>query len=118
MRNFLFELKEGLLIALRALRANKIRSALTMLGIFIGITVVVLMSTAIKGIDNSFQRGISALGSDVLYVSKYAWFSNTDWWRIRNRPNIDMADFEKFKNLVKLPIAVAPVINSNQTIKF
>ncbi|NNG28161.1 MAG: FtsX-like permease family protein [Ignavibacteriaceae bacterium] len=118
MRNFLFELKEGLLIALRALRANKIRSILTMLGIFIGITVVVLMSTAIKGIDNSFQRGISALGSDVLYVSKWEWFSNTDWWRMRNRKNIDMADYEKFKNLAKLPIAVAPVINSNQTIKY
>ena len=66
MKNVAFEFKEGMLIALRALRANKIRAALTMLGIFIGITVVVLMSTAIKGIDNSFQQGISALGSDVL----------------------------------------------------
>ena len=59
MRYILFELKEGLLIAFRALRTNKVRTSLTMLGIFIGITVVVLMSTAIKGIDNSFQSGIS-----------------------------------------------------------
>ena len=118
MRNFLFELKEGLLIALRALRANKIRSILTMLGIIIGIWVVVLMSTAIKGIDNSFQNGISALGSDVLYISKWEWFSNTDWWRMRNRKNIDMAEFEKFKNLAKLPLAVAPTTNSNRTVKY
>jgi putative ABC transport system permease protein len=118
MRNLLFELKEGLLIALRALRANKIRAALTMLGIFIGITVVVLMSTAIKGIDNSFQRGISALGSDVLYIDKFEWFSNTDYWRMRNRRNIDMADYEKFKDLAKLPLAVAPVTSSMQTIKY
>jgi len=62
MRYFLFELKEGMMIAFRALKANKVRTSLTMLGIFIGITVVVLMSTAIKGIDNSFQDGISALG--------------------------------------------------------
>jgi putative ABC transport system permease protein len=118
MRYILFELKEGLLIAFRALKANKVRTSLTMLGIFIGITVVVLMSTAIKGIDNSFQDGISALGSDVLYVDKWAWFSNEDWWRMRNRRNIDMADYEKFKELVKLPIAVAPVINSQQTVKY
>jgi putative ABC transport system permease protein len=118
MRYILFELKEGLLIAFRALKANKVRTSLTMLGIFIGITVVVLMSTAIKGIDNSFQDGISALGSDVLYVDKWAWFSNEDWWRMRNRKNIDMADYEKFKELVKLPIAVAPVINSQQTVKY
>jgi putative ABC transport system permease protein len=118
MRYILFELKEGLLIAFRALRANKIRTTLTMLGIFIGITVVVLMSTAIKGIDNSFQQGISALGSDVLYVDKWAWFSNEDWWRLRNRKSIDMADYENFKELARLPIAVAPVINSQQVVKY
>jgi putative ABC transport system permease protein len=89
-----------------------------MLGIFIGITVVVLMSTAIKGIDNSFQNGISALGSDVLYIDKWAWFSNEDWWRLRNRQNIDMADYQAFKEMAKLPLAVAPVINSQQTVKF
>ena len=100
------------------LRANKVRTSLTMLGIFIGITVVVLMSTAIKGIDNSFQDGISALGSDVLYVDKWAWFSNEDWWKLRNRRSIDMADYQSFKELVRLPIAVAPVINSRQTVKY
>jgi putative ABC transport system permease protein len=89
-----------------------------MLGIFIGITVVVLMSTAIKGIDNSFQNGISALGSDVLYIDKWAWFSNEDWWKLRNRKSIDMADYEQFKELARLPIAVAPVINSQQTVKY
>ena len=118
MRYILFEFKEGLLIAFRSLRANKVRTSLTMLGIFIGITVVVLMSTAIKGIDNSFQNGISALGSDVLYIDKWAWFSNEDWWRLRNRQNIDMADYQAFKEMAKLPLAVAPVINSQQTVKF
>ncbi len=118
MRYILFEFKEGLLIAFRSLRANKVRTSLTMLGIFIGITVVVLMSTAIKGIDNSFQNGISALGSDVLYIDKWAWFSNEDWWRLRNRQNIDMADYQAFKELARLPLAVAPVINSQQTVKF
>ncbi|MFO7526805.1 MAG: ABC transporter permease [Ignavibacteriaceae bacterium] len=118
MRAILFELKEGLAIALRAIRANKIRSALTMLGIIIGITVVVTMSTAIKGIDNSFQDGISALGSDVLYIDRWAWFTNVEWWRMRNRKNIELSDFEKFKQMAKLPIAVAPVLNTFQTVKF
>ncbi|NWG27790.1 MAG: ABC transporter permease [Ignavibacteriaceae bacterium] len=118
MKTFLFEFKEGLLIALRAIRANKIRAALTMLGIFIGITVVVLMSTAIKGIDNSFESGISALGSDVLYIDKWAWFSNEDWWKIRNRRNITMEDYEKFRDAARLPLATAPVINSRQTVKY
>jgi putative ABC transport system permease protein len=118
MTPIFFELREGLAIAWRAIRANKIRAALTMLGIFIGITAVVLMSTAIKGIDNSIQNGVSALGSDVLYIDKWAWFSNNDWWTMRNRRNIDMEDFHRFKELAKLPLAVAPVTNSVQTIKY
>lgn len=117
MRILLFEFKEGILIALKAIYSNKIRSILTMLGIFIGVSVVITMSTAIKGIDNSFQSGISSLGSDVLYVDKWAWFTNVDWWKIRNRKNITMEEFYKFKNMVKLPVAVAPVTNAIQIVK-
>lgn len=112
------QFKEGLLISLRAIRANKIRSVLTTLGIVIGVCSVVLMSTAIKGVDNSFESGISALGSDVLYIDKFAWFSNQDWWKIRNRRNIRYEDYEKFKELVKLPLAVAPTAFSLRTVKY
>lgn len=118
MSSIFLELSEGLSIAWRAIKANKIRAALTMLGIFIGVTAVVLMSTAIKGIDNSLQNGVSALGSDVLYIDKWAWFSNDEWWTMRNRRNLDMEDFHRFKDLAKLPLAVAPVTNSVQTIKY
>jgi putative ABC transport system permease protein len=118
MRTLLFEVKESALIALRAIRANKVRSILTMLGIIIGVTSVVLMTTAIKGIDNSFQNGISALGSDVLYIDKWAWFSNEDWWKMRNRRNITMEDYDKFKDLAKLPTATAPVMDTRQTVKY
>lgn len=118
MRTLLFEIKESMFIALRAIRANKIRSSLTMLGIIIGVTAVVLMSTAIKGIDNSFQRGMSSLGSDVLYIDKWQWFSNVEWWKMRNRRNLRMEDYDKFKEMAKLPVATAPVITSRQTIKF
>lgn len=118
MNTFFFELKEGMLIALRAIRSNKVRAILTMLGIVIGITSVVTMTTAIRGIDNAFQNGISALGSDVLYISKWPWFSNVDFFKVRNRRKLDMSEFEKFKELARTPVAVAPVISSRQTVKF
>ncbi len=118
MNTFMFELKESMLIALRAIRANKVRSILTMLGIIIGVTSVVVMTTAIKGINNSFQNGISALGSDVLYIDKWAWFSNEDWWKMRNRKNLTMEDYDEFRNMAKLPLATAPVTNTRQTVKY
>ncbi len=119
MKNFLYELKESLLISLYAIRANKVRSMLTTLGIIIGVTSVVLMSTAIKGIDNAFQKGVSSLGSDNLYIDKWAWFNNDiPWWEMRNRKNLDMDDFKKYEDLAKLPAAVAPTIWTNKKIKF
>ncbi len=119
MKNYLFELKEGLLISLRAIRVNKVRSVLTTLGIVIGVTSVVLMSTAIKGIDDSFRSGVSALGSDNLYISKWAWFNNDiPWWEMRNRKNVDMEDYRKYRDLAKLPLAIAPSVMTNQTVKY
>ena len=110
MRHHLFEWKEGLLISLTAIRANKARSILTMLGIVIGICSVALMATAINGIDKAFVNGISALGSDNLYIDKYAWFSDEDFFLMRNRKNVTMDQFERFAKLAKLPLAVAPTI--------
>jgi putative ABC transport system permease protein len=118
MKNYIYELKEGLIISLHALRANKIRAVLTTLGIFIGVTSVVLMSTAINGIDGAFQRGISSMGSDVLYIDKWAWFSDDNWWNIRNRRNLTLEDYEKFKDLVKLPVATAPYLWSLENLNY
>lgn len=117
--NFLFELKEGLIISLKAIRANKARSVLTTLGIIIGVASVVLMSTAIKGIDQSFQEGVSSLGSDNLYIDKWEWFNNDiPWWELRNRKDLKMEDYDKYNQLAKLPLSVAPSSNTHRTIKF
>ena len=118
MKDFLFELREGFSISFRAIRANKVRSILTTLGIVIGVTSVVLMSTAIKGIDNAFQTGVASLGSDNLYIDKWEWFNNdTPWWELRNRKNLDLQDYEKYKQLAKLPLATAPTVWSFQSVK-
>ncbi len=109
MRNFLFELKEGLFISFRAIGANKGRSVLTTLGIVIGVWAVVTMSTAIKGIDNAFKTGVASLGSDNIFIDKWAWFNHdTPWWELRNRRDLTMEDYEKYRSLAKLPIAIAP----------
>jgi putative ABC transport system permease protein len=118
VRFHFFEWKEGLLISLAAIRANKARSLLTMLGIVIGICSVALMATAINGIDKAFVSGISSLGADNLYIDKYAWFSNEDFFLMRNRKNISMDQFEQFEKLAKLPVAVAPTILSVHKVLF
>ncbi|HYC72118.1 MAG TPA: ABC transporter permease [Opitutaceae bacterium] len=88
MRRFLSEFVESLRIAAAQIRANKLRSALTALGVIIGIVAVTLMGTAINGIDAGVDRSMSGFGDDVLYVTKWPWKDVDDWWNLRNRPPI------------------------------
>ena len=87
----MMDFHETFTVAMDALRANKMRSGLTTLGIVIGIVTVTLMGTAIEGLNAAFLRSISAIGTDVLYIQKFAWFSDEPWWKIRNRREIWLA---------------------------
>jgi putative ABC transport system permease protein len=82
------ELTEACRIALAQIRAHKLRSVLTALGVIIGITAVTLMGAAIHGMDVSFDRSLSLLGNNVLYLDKWPWFNAMDWWNYVNRPAI------------------------------
>lgn len=108
MRNILIEFREILSIALRAIKANKLRSVLTTLGIIIGIVAVTTMSTAIVGLREAFMSSISSLGSDVLYVDKYPWFSMGDWSRYRNRKDITYDQYDRLRSVLKNYEAMAP----------
>lgn len=67
----LFEVKEGVLMALTALKANKMRSFLTILGVLIGVTAVIGMVSIIQGLNNSMAQQIESLGSDTIYVTRF-----------------------------------------------
>jgi putative ABC transport system permease protein len=88
LTRFLHELLESLRIAFAQIRANKTRSALTALGVVIGIVSVTLMGTAILGIDAGVDRSLAGFGDDVLYITKWPWHEVDDWWTYRNRPRL------------------------------
>jgi putative ABC transport system permease protein len=62
---------EGVGIALDALRANKVRAALTILGVAIGVTVVIAIGSAITGINRSITAILEAAGPKTFYVQRY-----------------------------------------------
>ena len=114
----LLELKEGLLIAFRAIRANKMRSVLTTLGIFIGILSVTLMGTAVEGLDRKFADSISKIGADVLYVQKFPWFAGDEFWTMRNRRNIEVSNAEAIERQSVYADAVAPELGAGRSVKY
>src|SRR3954463_7087213 len=100
MQRFLNEFTESVRIALTQIRANKMRSVLTALGVIIGIVAVTLMGTAIRGIDTGFQNSLAMLGDDVVYVQKWPWGGVEDWWNYANRPNIKPRDAEALNRVI------------------
>ena len=112
MLNFLRDLKEGVIFSLKAIRANKMRTALTTLGIVIGIVAVTTMQTAIIGLRNSFMDAISSIGTDVLYVEKFEWFGDHDWHYYRNRKDITWDQYTRLKEKLKTASVVVPTIRS------
>ncbi|MBM3875980.1 MAG: FtsX-like permease family protein [Verrucomicrobia bacterium] len=116
--NLFTELREGLLIALEALRANKLRAGLTTLGIVIGIVTVTLMGTAIEGLNAAFLRSISAIGADVLFVSKYPWFGEEPWWKVRNRRDLLLQDGRALRAQQQFSDAVSIEAGWRKNVKF
>tara|TARA_A100000164_G_C21925209_1_gene782661 strand:+ start:781 stop:1911 length:1131 start_codon:yes stop_codon:yes gene_type:complete len=80
------------------------------LGIIIGVLSVTLMGTLISGLDRSFESSMSMLGKDILYVSRYEWFSDMEWWEVRNRPRMLPEYVDKIKKRSQYALAVAPVM--------
>jgi putative ABC transport system permease protein len=62
----IFEIKEAVSMALQALRANKMRSFLTILGVLIGVTSVIGMVSIIQGLNKSMAEQIESLGSNTI----------------------------------------------------
>ena len=114
------EFKEGVGISWSAIRANKMRSILTTLGIVIGIVTVTLMGAAITGLDRAFLRNISTIGADVLYLQRFEWFtdSNEDWMRMQKRPRITLTQANALKELLTMAKALAPVADNEETVRY
>lgn len=104
-------------MAFSSLRANKMRSILTTLGIMIGVTTVITILTLINGLDSAFSEQISNLGSDNLYVSKLPWAAGMDYFKYRNRKDITTKEANAIAEQATLVRAIAPMAWTRRTVK-
>jgi putative ABC transport system permease protein len=114
------EFKEGLGISWSAIRANKMRSVLTTLGIVIGVVTVTLMGTAIEGLNAAFLKNISFVGADVLYVGRQNWFtdSHEEWVKMMKRPRVTLDQATALAKRLTMARAVAPEADTGRPVKY
>ena len=95
---------EGVVIAVQALRANKVRAALTILGIAIGVFVVVVISAAIHGINSSIAAEFERAGPTTFFVTRFpitleACDGSDETCRWRNNPPLRLSEAAAIRRL-------------------
>ena len=101
-------IKESFRMTIDAIRQNKLRSMLTLLGISIGVFSVIGVMTAIRTLEFSVESGLNVFGTNTFVIQKYsAIMTDHGDEKYRNRKNIDYPQYEEFKRRAKLPILVS-----------
>ena len=93
-------LAEILTMAVDTLVTNKLRSALTVLGVVIGVTSIVGMTSLIRGFGDQFESLIRQMGADTIYVAKLSissFASGKDFWEVMRRPDLTEEDAAAIK---------------------
>ena len=90
-----------------AIRANKLRSTLTLLGISVGIFSVISVMTAIKTLESSIESGLNVFGTNTFLITKDPAIQFGRNEKYRNRKNIDLDQYFQLKERAKLPILVS-----------
>lgn len=93
------------------IKSARLRSALSLLGITIGILCIISVRTAVTSLEKNIQDSISTFGSDILYVQKWPWIWSEDypWWKFVNRPSVKKAELNQIHERMQTAEAVAMI---------
>ena len=113
----LYSLFEGVVIALEAIRANKVRAGLTILGIAVGVFVVTVMSAAVHGINAGVTKQVAAAGPTTFFLTKWPAEMTTctgdatscPW---RNFPPLTLAEAKRIQALPSVALVVGEIGNT------
>src|SRR6187401_3719434 len=86
---------EVIAMAFDTVRGSKMRSALTVLGVVIGITSIVGMTAMIRGFDQSLRGMIAAVGPNTIFVQRFgvtSFASGAEFRELLKRPNLTISD--------------------------
>lgn len=113
-------LNESFRLALLSLRANKLRTFLTLLGVIVGVTAVIAVITIISGLDKTVANAFSSQGSTVFSVSKRPLVitSREDFIKFNRRKDVTREDAEVIKRVCRGCDRVGMAVNGIGLVKF
>ncbi len=117
---FLTLLRESVLFAFHALRVNRLRTLLSLLGITIGIFAIIAVFTAVDSMAGKIRGSVKSLGEDVIFVQRMPWVPEGEWkwWEYFNRPVFTERESEEIKRRSLLADAVVYSANTEATLRY
>jgi putative ABC transport system permease protein len=105
-------------LALESLRAHKLRSFLTLLGVILAVTTLVTVMSVVSGMNTYVADRIANLGANVFLVDRFGIITSQDEWvKAQKRPLIRMEDFERLRDTMKTASAVAAEADRNVQVR-
>ncbi len=112
---------ESFLFAMNALRVNRLRTVLSLLGITIGIFAIISVFTVTDALETNVRESVKSLGDNVVYIQKWPWEFGEDypWWKYVNRPLPGYNEMKLLEQRCSSIRAVAYIANiNNQLVKY
>lgn len=106
--------------AFNELRANKLRTFLSLLGITIGIFCIIAVLTVLDSMKKNIETEVSTLGNDVLYVGRWPWMDEGGeykWWEFWRRPSMSLNELKAVERNVPDVAFATLSFNKRMTIK-
>jgi putative ABC transport system permease protein len=104
------DVKESALMAIDTLRANKLRSSLTILGVTVGVVTVIFMVSIIQGLNKAFAEQIEALGSNAIWATKFdPSFGHQVGPEELHRKDLTLEDAEAIRQEAPSVLSVSPI---------
>jgi putative ABC transport system permease protein len=104
------DFKESGLMAVDTLRANKLRSSLTILGVSVGVITVVFMVSIIQGLNKAFAASIESLGSNTIWATKFdPSFGHQPNSEELHRKELTIEDADAIRNESPSALSVSPL---------
>jgi len=114
-------LRESFIFALDALRQNKLRTVLSLLGITIGIFTIIAVFSGVDTMRDNLQGSVNKLGSNSIFVQKWPWTFGNDypWWKYMQRPVPKLRDYNELQKRVQTAQGISYEITlNNRTLKY
>ncbi|OOG20116.1 ABC transporter [Sphingobacterium sp. CZ-UAM] len=121
MMLFLRLILESCQFAFSALKDNRTRTLLSLLGVTIGIFTIIGVFSAVDTLRNNIEESVKKIGSKTLYIEKWPWDGgpNYPWWKYLNRPEPTYNNYQDLRSRMTTAEYMAYMINiGNTTIKY